>query len=310
LAADSAVYCWGRNDYGQLGDNTTAKGNTPVKVLKGAYSGTTYLGDNSSNKITAVALGMYHSIALAADNMVYSWGRNNYGQLGDNTITGHFTPIKVNGVGGTGDLSLPVELSSFTAAAGDGQVALRWVTESEIANLGFHIYRSLAEEGGYDRITAELIEGAGTASGQNTYAFTDPNVRNGVTYWYKLEDVAFDGRTARHEPISVTPRARILDTEQRYLPDRYELSANVPNPFNPRTEVSYQLPEASEVRLTIYNTAGQRVRRLVEEGKEAGSYRVVWDGLDESGRRTATGVYLYELKAGDFVQVRKMALIR
>ncbi|MEE9450789.1 MAG: hypothetical protein V3V72_12125, partial [Ignavibacteriaceae bacterium] len=96
LNADGTVYSWGNNDYGQLGDNSTTQRETPVKVLKGAYSGTTYLGDNADNKIIAVALGQYHSIALAEDGTVYSWGQNNYGQLGDGTEDiNRLTPVKV-----------------------------------------------------------------------------------------------------------------------------------------------------------------------------------------------------------------------
>jgi len=96
LTEDGTVYTWGYNNRGQLGDNTTTQRETPVKVLKGAYSeGTTYLGDNGSNEIIAVAIGDYHSIALAEDGTVYSWGYNNNSQLGDNTTTQRETPVKV-----------------------------------------------------------------------------------------------------------------------------------------------------------------------------------------------------------------------
>ena len=106
LAADGTVYTWGRNYNGQLGDNTTTVRNTPVKVLQGAYSGTTYLGDDSNNKIIAVTVGQFHSIALAADGTVYTWGWNAFGQLGDNTTTHSNIPVKVLGEGGSGNLYL------------------------------------------------------------------------------------------------------------------------------------------------------------------------------------------------------------
>ncbi|MSQ79862.1 MAG: T9SS type A sorting domain-containing protein, partial [Flavobacteriaceae bacterium] len=106
LAADGSVYAFGNNRHGQLGDNTTTNRATPINVLKGAYSGTTYLGDNANNPIISVAAGAYHSIALAADGSVYTFGRNANGQLGDNTTTNRATPIQVLGVGGTGYLDL------------------------------------------------------------------------------------------------------------------------------------------------------------------------------------------------------------
>ena len=210
---------------------------------------------------------------------------------------------------GDGEITLPVELASFAANAGYSQVALHWVTESEVDNLGFHVYRAVSEDGEYERLTSELIEEAGNTSTQQTYSFTDVRLTNGVTYWYKLEDVAFDGTRTMHGPISVTPQAEEA-VEVQALPTEFGLSQNVPNPFNPRTTIVYQLPEASEVRLAVYNAAGQRIRTLVDETKEAGSYQAVWNGADDAGKPMAGGVYLYELRAGDFVQVRRMVLIR
>ena len=88
------------------------------------------------------------------------------------------------------------------------------------------------------------------------------------------------------------------------------LLQNYPNPFNLATEIRYQLPEASEVQIIIYDLLGREVRRLVEERKEAGYRSVVWDGRDGFGREVGSGVYLVRMEAGNFVGVRKMLLIR
>ena len=202
------------------------------------------------------------------------------------------------------DLSLPVELSLFTAQAEDGEVVLRWVTESETDNLGFHVYRAFMEDGEYERLTAELIEGAGTASSSREYAFMDIRLTNGVTYWYKIEDVAFDGTRTLHGPISVTPQAEVA-MEAKALPSEFGLSQNVPNPFNPATEIRYQLPEASHVMLAVYDALGRKVQVLVEGFMDAGYRSVVWDA-----KAVASGTYFVRMEAGDFVEVRKMALIR
>ena len=205
---------------------------------------------------------------------------------------------------GGGDYPLPVELSSFTAQAGDGGVTLRWVTESETDNLGFHIYRAFGEDAEYERLTAEVIQGAGTATSSREYAFPDIRLTNGITYWYKLEDVAFDGTRTMHGPIAVTPQAEVV-AEIQGLPAEFELSQNVPNPFNPSTTISYDLPEASDVTLTIFTVTGQDVATVVSGAQEPGHYEVMWDG---SG--FANGVYLYRLEAGDFVETRRMLLLK
>jgi hypothetical protein len=94
------------------------------------------------------------------------------------------------------------------------------------------------------------------------------------------------------------------------LPVAFALVQNRPNPFGPRTEIRYDLPRATRVRLSVYNLLGQRVVDLVNDHRAAGRYSVRWDGRDASGRRVASGAYVYELRAGDFVARRKMIRVR
>jgi hypothetical protein len=85
---------------------------------------------------------------------------------------------------------------------------------------------------------------------------------------------------------------------------------NYPNPFNPSTTIRYTLPEAANVRLTIYNVLGQEVRTLVNAAQSRGVHSVQWDGRDASGRQAATGVYIYRLEAGQFVATRNMVFTK
>ena len=94
------------------------------------------------------------------------------------------------------------------------------------------------------------------------------------------------------------------------VPQVYALQQNFPNPFNPGTTIQYSLPEAGPVSLKVYDIAGQVVRHLVDQQQVAGSHQAVWDGLDASGAPTANGVYIYELKAGQYRALRKMLLIK
>jgi hypothetical protein len=94
------------------------------------------------------------------------------------------------------------------------------------------------------------------------------------------------------------------------VPTHFELAQNYPNPFNPTATIEYALPKPAMVELRIFNILGQAVRTLVNEEKGAGYYQVVWDGKDEVGRTVSTGIYLYQIKAGDFVETKKMQLIK
>jgi len=94
------------------------------------------------------------------------------------------------------------------------------------------------------------------------------------------------------------------------LPQRYALGQNYPNPFNATTLIEYQLPKRSQVELSIHNLSGEKVVTLVKQQQEAGVHRVSWQGADEMGRGVASGVYLYRLRAGDYVATRKLLLLR
>lgn len=94
------------------------------------------------------------------------------------------------------------------------------------------------------------------------------------------------------------------------IPRHFDLAQNYPNPFNPETTIHFSLPKGSHVEISIYNTMGQTIRRLVHAEYSAGTHWVQWDGRDDSGAKAASGVYLYRLQAGEFSQVRKMSLIR
>ncbi|UCD62676.1 MAG: M28 family peptidase, partial [Candidatus Zixiibacteriota bacterium] len=94
------------------------------------------------------------------------------------------------------------------------------------------------------------------------------------------------------------------------LPSSFVLRQNFPNPFNPSTWIAYELPQAADVTLTLYNVLGQKVRVLVDERQPAGRRRVEWDGRLDSGRRAASGLYFYRLRAGRFEQSKKMVLLK
>jgi len=93
-------------------------------------------------------------------------------------------------------------------------------------------------------------------------------------------------------------------------PQAFRLMQNSPNPFNPATTIAFELPQAADVDVAVYNLVGQRLRTLVRENKASGRYQVVWDGKDDSGRDVSSGVYFYRYHAGEFWASRRMLLIR
>ena len=126
------------------------------------------------------------------------------------------------------------------------------------------------------------------------YSFADNNLSAG-TYSYRLKQVDYDGTFE----YSKTIEAEIV------TPNKFELSQNYPNPFNPTTSIKFNLPEAGNVKLAVYNLLGQEVKILVNGFKAAGLYNINLDAKD-----LTSGVYLYKLEANGINTVRKMTLLK
>ena len=141
-------------------------------------------------------------------------GANN-GDLLDIEITDPCTDVAVtsgyvspcSAVAIPGASTTPVTLTSFDATGVEGGILIEWETASELDNLGFHLYRSISLEGAYERVTVQPIPGLGSSPVGAKYSYPDMRLENGVTYYYKLEDIETTGRTKLHGPVSATPRA-------------------------------------------------------------------------------------------------------
>jgi hypothetical protein len=103
----------------------------------------------------------------------------------------------------------------------------------------------------------------------------------------------------------------VEEKEEEIMPSEFALLQNYPNPFNPSTTIQYQLKEPVDVMITIYNIMGQKVATLVDETQAAGSYSLLWNAMDDYSNRVSTGIYFYQINAGDtFLETKKMMLLK
>ncbi len=121
-----------------------------------------------------------------------------------------------------------------------------------------------------------------------------------------LADLVFEARGSDNSEMEVS----FEQTSGTTMPSVYSLNANFPNPFNPMTKISFSLPEAQAVKLTVYGLDGRKVATLINENREAGTYEVNWMGRDDHGQMVASGTYFYRIDAGSYSQVRKMTLMK
>lgn len=194
-----------------------------------------------------------------------------------------------NGGGGI----TPVELISFKVEYFNGAVNLSWATATELNNSGFNVERK-TEAGEWNKIT--FIQGNGTTTETKYYSYSDIlNDNFSTKLLYRLKQVDFDGSVHYSNEIAIDIS----------IPTTFTLKQNYPNPFNPITIINYQLSSKSSVTLKVFDILGNEVETLVQEEKDAGYYQVSFDASSLS-----SGIYFYMLKADNFVQTRKMILLK
>lgn len=185
---------------------------------------------------------------------------------------------------------------------------MTYLIERHIAQKGlllfFLLFSGLISAQAQSQLTLEaIIAGGGTSSsaqisltgsvGQVVAATASgPKGIAAAGFW----PAAFPGGV----PTAISP-----EDPRPTLPQRFSLEPAYPNPFNPTTTIRYALPHAGKVRLAVYNMLGRRVKVLVSRKQEAGVHQVTFHSS-----QLASGTYLYRIEAGDFVQVRKMTLIK
>ncbi len=198
-----------------------------------------------------------------------------------------------------GDAPLPVQVSNVIAEALGRYIRIKIETQIENPEfLGFNVYRGRDEENFNLIASYENIEGLRSKKSGgfgSKYEFIDKDVNVAGDYYYKIEAVGLNEKRFVGDVLKVffSP------------PTRYWLSQNYPNPFNPETLIEFEIPEDVHVLLIVYDVLGREVKRLVDRVMPAGYHKVSFNGVG-----IPSGVYYYKLIAGDFVDVKKMVLLK
>ena len=128
--------------------------------------------------------------------------------------------------------------------------------------------------------------------------------------WFDQQDVANGVDTVVEAALEWIDSENVTGVEENLIVDTFQLNQNYPNPFNPSTTITYVLKNESDVTLKVYNVLGQAVRTLVSERQTTGLKSLVWNGNNDGGNSVSGGVYIYRIEADDFVQSKKMVLIK
>lgn len=189
------------------------------------------------------------------------------------------------------DTTVPVELTSFTANLTGKLVELTWTTVTEKNNSGFEVQRRTDNQ---EWEVLGFVAGRGTTTEPSNYSYYD-DVKSSGSFLYRLKQIDYDGSFEYSDEINV----------EVSLPVEFNLAQNYPNPFNPSTTINFSIPNSELVNITVYNVLGQVVAELVNEVLSAGQHTVNFNAGS-----LASGIYLLQMKAGDFVESKKMNLLK
>jgi hypothetical protein len=203
------------------------------------------------------------------------------------------------------DFWLPVEMipGSFVATPGNGQVRLSWATASESNTQRFIITRSDTRNGVPH--TVGNVTAAGSSSTRHDYAFTDRDVQNGRTYYYRLHVMDANGTHVYGDADGAYVCAATPNAGSSSVPTEFSLAQNWPNPFNSQTNFTFAIPTDARATLRVYDLMGREVATVVDRHLVANTYTMSWsaDGLP-------AGVYMYKLTAGPYSATDKLLYLK
>jgi len=186
---------------------------------------------------------------------------------------------------------VPVELASFGAEIKDNVILLKWTTISESDNYGFSIERKIKSS---EWKEIGFVPGYGTSNSEHNYTFMDRSPGKDISY-YRIKQIDSDGQYMYYKPIQVEMTA----------PSAFRLFQNYPNPFNPTTVIPFDLPKKSNVRLILANILGGVVKEIAIGEFDRGHHEV-----ELNAASLAAGLYFYKIEAGDFVDVKKLIVVK
>jgi len=147
--------------------------------------------------------------------------------------------------------------------------------------------------------------------GERTYIFESDDTFLGCdTIYFHMKTIYDNYESPWSDIVFYTDHNGEQISSNAENPDKFELKQNFPNPFNPVTMISFNLPQSQYVLLRIFNIKGQVIRTLVDEHLPVGNYNIIWNGTDEASREVASGIYFYQIKTDKFKSSCKMTLIR
>ncbi|MBU36226.1 MAG: hypothetical protein CMG29_03355 [Candidatus Marinimicrobia bacterium] len=321
-----AVYCYGfngtvepvfvntivRDDSSAFAFDDTSQANPTISYcnLEGGFPITGTVGGGNIDADPLFCNPDSGDYTLAENSPCVGTGEDgaNMGTYGVGCGPYNFTPTEFSLTEPSNNTAIMIDASNVD----NGSITFSW-DESSDANDDLLLYLMRAA-------SAEIgNHGLDTNATSFSVAYADiieDMIENNVTVatleWTVHVTDGIDTLEANNAPFTVTIDGGYAMSVylESLLPDKFAFHQNFPNPFNPVTTLRYDLPENSFVNVTIYDMLGRGIRTLVNTTQDAGFKSVIWNATNDFGKPVSAGVYLYQIQAGDFIQTKKMVLLK
>jgi hypothetical protein len=208
--------------------------------------------------------------------------------------------------------TVPVVLSSMTAAYQGNGILLSWTTQTEQDNLGWNVLRSATSDGAFVPVNGSLVPGSGSTAMPHTYSFTDATAAGGM-YYYQLEQIDINGGKTYSWVVAVNSAVAINYQDKSAVLVQATGTAKsriTPNPVGGPVNIEVQVEQKSKVTIGVYNAQGTGLVKMVQDGElVTGKHSIVWDGRNSDGQAVKTGTYLVKINNGTAVEIAKCMLI-
>ena len=211
----------------------------------------------------------------------------------------YYWRVQANNVEGTSPWSNTSNFTTIIAPtdlvlqrSGSNEITLTWINNSKVED-GYIIERKQSPQTSFTVL--DTIKGSGTE-------FKDKTVESGQTYTYRVQAYKDSAVSDYSNEASLTLTGIKKEEE---VPTEYSIDQNYPNPFNPSTKIKFALPKTAQTNIIIYDLLGRKIRTLLNNELEAGYYEISFDANNLPG-----GIYFYRIQSGDFIQTKKMILMK
>jgi len=213
------------------------------------------------------------------------------------------------------DKKIEIQVTDFSGIRVNDKIVISWNGKDDYTIKGYELLKYTSTDSMWFTINPDLIEIPDDSSDIHYYEYIDSlGIDSTVSYKYKLIAIGYYNNTDTMGVIDIKAPQTTIEEQNNLLLKKVKLYQNYPNPFNAGTKITYEIPkgnlENNVVTLSIYNMLGQKIEELVNETKSYGRYTVHWYGKDKNGKKLESGIYIYQLRIGNYIIKKKMTLIK